>query len=132
MSRPNPLLGKINSEQLRKAAQEIDAFAKLNTRKQEVDSRTPAYTTRQEVGVIEERRSSGMWRAYTVAEPVPGYGTIEVEREDRENLLPAIRMQYVQRICQAGVYNDFQEAKRFVLDQLDFRMVESFVGKVQG
>lgn len=128
----NPLRGKVTRDQLVKAAQEIDAFAKHNTRRQEVDGREPNYSSKQEVGIIEERRSSGEWRAYTVQEPVQGYGQIEVTRELRENLLPAVRMAFITKLCQAGVYNDFQTAKRFVLDELDFRCVESFVGKVQG
>lgn len=127
----NPLRGRIDRTTLVKAAQEIKRHADLNTRMREVDGEAPSYSGKQEVGCIEERLSNGAWRLYTVAEPVPGHGVVDVKRDLRENLLPALKVEYIRKLCRGGAFNDWTPAMRWVCDGLDFRVIETFAGKVQ-
>jgi hypothetical protein len=116
----NPLQGKIEARQLHAAAREVLAFADMNTRRHEVDSRAHQYASgKTDIFYIEQKLPSGLWRAYTV-EKVGGV-TLDVTRELRENLLPALKKDAIVSLGRAGVFSDFEPCKRYVLDECDFR-----------
>ena len=128
----NPLLGKANSELLRKAAGEIRRVVEFDRRRHEVDSREHRYDERKrEYACIEEKLSDGRWRLYTV-EDICGQGTVDVVREDRENLMPAAKNELWRKMVRGGQFNEPAEAIDYVCEQCELWIADSFTGKVTG
>jgi hypothetical protein len=118
----NPLQGKIESRQLHKAAKEILEFADLNTRITEMKAREHQYASaKTDVFYLEQKLPSGLWRAFTV-ETVGGV-TLDVTRELRENLPPALKKEAILAVGRAGLFQEFEPAKRYILDECEFRSV---------
>lgn len=122
----------VDSRILRRAAAELDAVGKRNARIAEVDARSCVdVASQQDIYVIHEKRSDGSWRAYSVAEPVPGQGVLDVTRVDRENLEPALRWDLAIKLVRGAVFNEPRPAIECVRDQVAFRVSATMDEKVK-
>ena len=119
--RQDNLVGIEGARILRRAAIEMDVLGKANARIVEVDARAHQYApSKDEIGYFERQYASGMWEAEGL-EDIAGQGALLVQRELRDNLLPALTLQLIQKLVRGGVYNDFASAKAYVLDGCSFR-----------
>jgi hypothetical protein len=106
---------------LRAAAKEMDALGKMNARMVAVDGGAHVYSPGiVDLFYLDCQRSDGSWEARTLCD-VGGQGALSVHRVIRENLLPAMTMQAIEYLVRGGRFNEFEPAKRFVLDECRFR-----------
>lgn len=118
--RQDKLIGIEGDKLLQRAAREMDALGKKNARIVEVDSQAHTYTpAKLDVFYVEKAHTDGSWSADGIAD-IAGQGALCVHRDLRENLLPALTMQMIEKLVRGGIYNDFEPAKRYVLDECRF------------
>lgn len=111
---------------LRAAAREMDQLGKVNARMVEVDSQRHVYAPHiEDIYYLDMQLEDGSWAAQSV-DQIAGQGVLSVRRTLRENLLPALTMQAIEKLVRGAWFNEFEPAKRFVLDDCRFR----YAGKV--
>lgn len=106
---------------LRKAAREMDEAGKLNARIKEVEGKAEPSLVVQDVYYLERQKSDGSWEAESIAD-IEGQGRLMVRRTLRENLEPAMRMQMIAFLVRGAVFNEWEPAHRYVMDQCRFRL----------
>lgn len=105
---------------LRAAAREMDLLGKTNARMVEVDSAAHVYAPRiHDIFYLDAELGDGSWVAKSTEE-IGGQGVLSVRRVIRENLVPAMTMQAIEFLVRGAWFNEFEPAKRFVLDQCRF------------
>ena len=120
-SRSDLLIGIDGARYLRAAAREMDELGRTNARIAEVKAGEHEYATPiTDVYYMEKRNAAGNWTAETVEE-IAQQGTVTVTRELQENLVPALMFEIAQRLVRGGVFNEWEPARRFVLDQVVLR-----------
>ena len=120
-TRHDLLVGVDAAPVLRAAARELDAVGRKNARIAEVDARAHDYApVTQEVWYFERQNADGSWTALGLSD-IALQGTLEVTRVERENLEPAMRWQLIQKLVRGGVYNEWQPAKDYVIEQCVLR-----------
>lgn len=121
--RQDNLVGVEGARLLQRAAREMDVLGKVNARIVEVDGRAHEYAPSiHEFYFFERRHASGLWEAEGT-EDIAGQGVLFVQRALQENLIPALTMQLVGKLVRGGMFNEFEAAKRYVLDDCQFRCV---------
>jgi hypothetical protein len=121
MKRQDRLVGIDGGRLLRRAAAEMDAIGKVNARIAEVDGRAHAYAPRvRDVFYLEHQLSSGAWEAVGL-EDIADQGRLSVQRALRDNLLPALTLQMIEKLVRGGTFNGFEPAKEYVLNECSFR-----------
>lgn len=126
-TRQDLLKGIDGARFLRRAAREMDQLGRANARIVEVDSRAHVYAPRiTEIFYLDAQLADGSWVARST-EDIAGQGVLSVRRVLRENLLPALTVQAIEKLVRGGIYNEYEPAKRFVLDDCRFR----YAGKVE-
>ena len=118
--RQDRLLGIDGARILRKAAAEMHQLGERNARIAEVDGRAHQYDKRpHDVYYVEKEHADGTWSADGL-EDIAGQGALCVHRGLRTNLLPALTLQMIEKLVRGGAFNDFEPAKRHVLDECTF------------
>jgi hypothetical protein len=118
--RQDKLIGIEGDKLLQRAAREMDALGKQNARIVEVDSQAHTYTpSKTDIFYIEKSHHDGSWSADGIAD-IAGQGALCVHRDLRDNLLPALTMQLIEKLVRGGVFHNPEDAKRHVLDDCRF------------
>lgn len=120
-ARSDLLVGIDGARFLRAAAREMDALGKQNARIAEVAAGQHEYAAPiTDIYYLEKRTAAGLWIAETVEE-IAQQGIVTVTRELQANLVPALTFDVAQRLVRGGIFNEWEPARRFVLDQVVFR-----------
>lgn len=99
----------------------MDLLGKTNARMVEVDQAAHVYAPgTHDIFYLDAELPDGSWAARSTQE-IAGQGVLSVRRVLRENLLPALTMQAIEFLVRGAWFNEFEPAKRFVLDQCRFR-----------
>lgn len=120
-TRHDKLIGVDGAALLRRAAREMDVAGKINARIVEVEACNHIYAPGiRDIYYLERELPSGTWEAEGM-EDIAGQGVLLVRRTLRDNLLPALTLQMIGYLIRGGAFNEFEPAKRYVLDDCRFR-----------